>query len=146
MSTEELRRTDRFVVNVTIAGTFGAADATVLNLSISGAQISHAQPIRIGTAGRLAFRQGDTSVLVLARVIWSHVAPSEGGKLVYRSGLKIENADAQYALALNTLIRAGAIRHDLESLDRKRKRDEEREEKKKKSGPRMIPISEPPPG
>ena len=146
MSTEELRKSDRFVVNAPIAGTYGAADAVVLNLSISGAQISHPQPIRIGTTARLAFRHGEATVMVQGRVIWSHFGPAEGGKLVYRSGLKIENADAQYALALNTLIRAGALRHDLESLDRKRKRDEEREEKKKKSGPRMIPVSEPPPG
>ena len=144
MSTEELRKTDRFAVVEPITGSFGPAEAVVLNLSITGAQITHPQPIRIGTAGRLAFRRGDAIVATQARVIWSHVVPAAGGKLVYKTGLKLEGADPQYAMALNTLIRAGVVRQDLDSLDRKRQRDQEREEKKK-SGPKMIPVSEPPP-
>ena len=63
---------------------------------------------------------------------------------MYRTGLKIEAVDPQYALALNTLIRAGLLQQELDSMERKKKRDEEREEKKK-SGPRPIPSSEPPP-
>lgn len=144
MVIEELRKADRFVVQQPIAGTFGTAEATLVNVSIGGAQIAHALPMRIGTSGRLNFRHGDAVISIQGRVLWSHAAPGTGGKLLYHSGLKIESADPQYALALNTLIRAGVIRHDLESLDRKRKRDEEREEKKK-SGPRIIPTSEPPP-
>jgi len=144
MTVEELRKADRFEAAEPISGSFGPAEATVVNLSINGAQISHPQPLRIGTGGRLVFKRGDVSVAVQARVLWSHAAPGTGGKLVYRSGLKIEAVDPQYAMAVNSLIRAGAIRQDLESLERKRKRDEEREEKKK-SGPRMISSSEPPP-
>jgi PilZ domain len=144
MVIEELRKADRFSAVESISGTFGAAEVSVVNLSISGAQISHSQPIRIGTVARLAFSRGDAVVAISARVLWSHVAPSANGKLSYRSGLKLEGADAQYALALNTLIRSGAIRQDLDSMDRKRKREEEREAKKK-SGPKMIPVSEPPP-
>ncbi len=144
MQVEELRKTDRFVVLEPIAGTFGAAEASVLNLSIGGAQISHALPIRIGTAGRLAFQRGDVVVTTQARVLWSHVAPGPGGKLVYCTGLRIEAVDPSYAMAINSLIRAGVIRQDLESMDKKRKRMIEREEKKK-SGPKMIPTSEPPP-
>lgn len=144
MQVEELRKTDRFVAVEPIAGTFGAADASVLNLSIGGAQISHPVPIRIGTTGRLAFRRGDVIVATQARVLWSHVAPGPGGKLVYRSGVKIEGVDPSYAMAINSLIRTGAIHQDLEALDKKRKRLIEREEKKK-SGPKMIPTSEPPP-
>jgi hypothetical protein len=143
MQVEELRKTDRFVVVEPIAGTFGASDAAVLNVSIGGAQISHPVPIRIGTTGRLAFRRGDVIVATQARVLWSHVAPGAGGKLVYRSGLKIEAVDPSYAMAINSLIRAGAIQQDFESMDKKRRRFLEREEKKK-SGPKAIPTSEPP--
>lgn len=144
MVVEELRKTDRFAAGEPFPATFGAFDALVLNLSIGGAQVSHSQPIRIGTLARLAFRKGDAVAAIQARVLWSHVIPAAGGKLIYRTGLKIETADAQYALALNTLIRAGVVQPDLDSLDRKRKRDQEREEKKK-SGPKAIPVSEPPP-
>ena len=144
MEVEELRKTDRFIAVEPFPATFGPVDGSVINLSIGGAQISHPQPIRIGTVGRLAFKKGDAAVSTQARVIWSHVTPSAGGKLMYRTGLKIEAVDPQYALALNTLIRAGLLPQELDSMERKKKRDEEREEKKK-SGPRPIPISEPPP-
>ena len=144
MVIDELRKTDRFIAVEPVTGTFGPAEATVLNLSIGGAQVSHPQPIRIGTTGRLAFRRGDAVVATQARVIWSHVAPGAGGKLVYRSGLKIEAIDPSYAMAINTLLRAGILRQDVESLDRKRQRLLEKEEKKK-SGPKFIPTSEPPP-
>lgn len=144
MVVEELRKTDRFAAVEPIAGTFGPADASVADLSVGGAQITHAQPIRIGTTGRLTFRRGDVAVNTHARVIWSHVAPGPGGQLVYRSGLKIETVDASFAMAINSLIRAGAIHQTIDSLDRKRERMIEREEKKK-SGPKMIPTSEPPP-
>ncbi len=141
MVIEELRKADRFVVTDPMTVTFGQADGTLLNLSIGGVQITHPQPIRIGTLGRLAFRRGDVIVTTQARVIWSHVVPSTGGKLTYRSGLRIEAADPQYAMAINSLLRAGAIRQDLDSLDRKREREHLREEKRK-SGPKPLP----PPG
>ena len=144
MTVEELRRADRFVAVEPISGTFGPTDASVVNVSIGGVQITHPLPLRIGTVGRLAFSRGDTVVSTQARVLWSHAAPVTGGKLVYRSGLRIEAVDPQYAMALNSLIRAGAIRQDLDSMERKRKRDQEREEKRK-SGPKplMVPTSEP---
>jgi hypothetical protein len=140
MVIEELRKSDRFVVVDPINSTFGPAEAVLCNLSIGGAQITHGQPIRIGTLARLSFRRGDVVVATQARVVWSHVAPGAGGKLTYRSGLRIEAADPQYAMAINSLLRAGAIRQDLDSLDKKREREVQREEKKK-SGPKSIPTA-----
>jgi len=140
MVIEELRKADRFVVVDPITSTFGPAEAVLSNLSISGVQMTHAQPIRIGTLARLSFRRGDVSIATQARVIWSHVAPAAGGKLMYRSGLRIEAADPQYAMAINSLLRAGALRQDLDSLDKKREREVLREEKKR-SGPKSIPTA-----
>lgn len=141
MVIEELRKADRFVVVDPINATFGpAAEAVLCNLSLGGVQITHDQPIRIGTLARLAFRRGDVMVATQARVIWSHVAPAKGGKLLYRSGLRIEAADPQYAMAINSLLRGGAIRQDLDSLEKKREREAQREEKKK-SGPKAIPTA-----
>lgn len=137
MVIEDLRKADRFVVTDLLTVTFGPADGTLLNLSISGAQVSHPQALRIGTVGRLAFRRADVIVAAQARVIWSHVVPSAGGKLAYHSGLRIEGEDPQYAMAVNALLRAGAIRQDLDSLDKKREREQVREEKRK-SGPKML--------
>lgn len=138
MVIEELRKADRFVVTDPITITFGPTDGTLLNLSLGGAQITHPQPMRIGTLGRLAFRRGDVIVMTQARVVWSHVASAPGGNLTYRTGLRIEAVDPQYAMAINALLRARAIRQDLDSLDRKREREQQREEKRK-SGPKPLP-------
>src|SRR5688572_24394510 len=108
MVIEEIRKADRFLVVDPITATFGPADAVLTNIGISGAQLTHPQPIRIGTVAKLAFRRGDAVVTIQARVIWSHLAPTAGGKLTYRSGLRIEAADSQYAMAINSLLRSGA--------------------------------------
>lgn len=145
MTTEvvDLRRGDRFNVIEPLTGTFGPAEVAVVNLSIGGAQISHPQPLRIGTHGKLWFRRGEVSVTVHATVVWSHLAPSASG-MVYKSGIKLDSADPQYALALNTLVRADVIRHETDSLEKKKQRMREREEARK-SQVRVIPSSEPPP-
>jgi hypothetical protein len=139
MVVEELRKADRFVVVDPITGTFGPADVVVVNLSLAGAQITHPQPVRIGTLGRLVFRRGDVSVTTQARVLWSHLK-TVGGKLSYCTGVRIENVDPQWGLAINSLFRAGVLRQEKDSLDKKRKREVEREEKRK-SGPKPIPTA-----
>ena len=125
-----------------LTGSFGAAEIAVINLSTNGAQISHPQPVRIGTRAKLWFRRGDVAVTVAATVVWSHLAPTKGG-MVYKSGIKLDAADAQYALAINMLVRAGIIRNDADSLEKKRQRMREREEARK-SQVRLVPTSERP--
>ena len=138
MIVENLRKADRFLAVEPIPGTFGPSEALILDLSLGGAQISHGQPVRIGTLARLAFRFGDVIVATQTRVLWSHLAPGKGGKMNYRTGLKIEAVDAQYAMAINSLLRTRAVRQDKESLEKKREREMVREEKRR-SGPKPIP-------
>ena len=140
MAIEELRKADRFVVVNPVPATFGGVDVALLDFSLGGTQITNAQPLRIGTVARLAFRGVDVDVSTQARVIWSHLAPGPGGKPSYRTGLHIESADAQYAMAINAMLRAGVVRKDRESLDRKRQREIEREHKRQ-SGPKPIPSA-----
>jgi hypothetical protein len=140
----DLRKGDRFHMVEPITGTFGAVDVALLDLSLTGAQISHALPLRIGTRARLWFKRGDVTAVVHAHVVWSHLAKSTTGAMAYQSGLKVDNADPQYAAALNSMIRAGVLRQDLQSMDKKRQRAIEREQLRQ-SQIRMIPTSEPPP-
>lgn len=137
----DLRRGDRFHVVDAIHGSFSAIDVTVINVSVTGAQIMHAAPIRIGTRSRLAFRQGEVTVSVQVQVVWSHLWQTPEGH-AYRSGVRLDAPDVLYAAAVNALIRIGAIERDTESLERKRQREEERE-LRRKSGPKMMPV---PPG
>lgn len=140
----DLRKGDRFVVLEPVTGTFGPADVGVLNLSLSGMQISHPQPLRIGTRGRLSFKRGDVTVAVQAHVVWSHLQKAPNGALSYISGMKLDSIEAQYAAAINTLLRGGVLRHDVDSMDRKRRRIAEREQEMK-AKVRVLPTSEPPP-
>jgi hypothetical protein len=145
MSTEviDLRRGERFTVTEALTGTFGPAEVAVLNLSLGGVQISHPQPVRIGTRAKLWCRRGDVTITIPGTVVWSHLNATSAG-MVYMSGVRLDTADPQYALAINTLMRGGVLRQDVDSLDRKRQRMREREEARK-SQIRIVPTSEPPP-
>lgn len=139
----DLRKGDRFNVIEPVTGSFGPAEIAVLNLGLGGVQVSHPQPLRIGTRGKLWFRRGDVQVTIQATVVWSHLVRSTSGTMAYRTGLRLDAVDAPYALAINTMVRGGIIRHDTESMDRKRARIAEREEQRK-TQVRVIPSSEPP--
>ncbi|MDQ3282708.1 MAG: PilZ domain-containing protein [Acidobacteriota bacterium] len=139
----DLRKGDRFTVIEPITGTFGVAEMAVLNLSLGGAQISHALPLRIGTRARLWCKRGDVTITVSGTVVWSHVTRMSTG-MAYKTGVRLDNADAHYALALNTLIRSAVVQPDGDSLQRKIERMREREEQRR-SQVRILPTVEPPP-
>jgi len=117
MDIAELRTTERYIAVDPIDGSFGAASITVLNLGGSGAQVAHAQPLRLGTKGRLWFRRGGVQVAVQALLIWSHLSktPNSEGKYLYQSGLRIDEGP-DFASALRSLLDDGAVRRDLDSL------------------------------
>lgn len=135
----ELRKGDRFPAAEPLSGTFGPLEIAVVDISLGGAQISHPQPLRIGTRARLTFKRGDIAATIEAHVVWSHLART-GGRMSYVSGLKVDAADPQYAMAINALLRAGVLRKDSGSLDKKRERMLEREQLRK-SQQRVIPTS-----
>lgn len=135
----ELRKGDRFLATEPIPGTFGPADIVVIDLSLGGAKLSHPQPLRIGTHGKLFFKRGDITASAQAVVVWSHLS-RDGGGMSYISGLKLEAVEPQYAMAVNSLLRGGVLRKDSESLEKKRERMIERE-KKRDSAKRVIPSS-----
>jgi len=122
-----------------VEGTFGATPVSLMNVSLGGAQLLHAQPLRIGTHSTLSFHRGEAQATVAVTVVWSHLSQTEEG-LRYRSGVRLDGPDVAYATALNALVRAGAIALDAESLERKRQREAERE-LERKSGPKFPMIS-----
>lgn len=136
----ELRKGDRFVATEPVSGTFGPVDVVIVDLSLSGAQLSHPQPLRIGTRGKLTFRRGDVSATVAAHVVWSHLSRTGKG-MSYVSGLQLVSVEPQYGMALNSLLRAGVLRKDTDSLERKKERMQEREALRKSQMPRMIPTA-----
>ena len=137
----ELRRAERYVAREPIPGSFGAASVGVINMSEDGMMIEHAQPLRIATKGRLWFKQDDISVAVPAIVVWSHLSkqPNAKGKYLYRSGLRVEDGNAQLASALKVLASRGVLSLDLESLERKKKRIQDREREQAAPQVRIVP-------
>lgn len=131
MDVKELRTAERYQVVEPLAGSFGSASVTILDIALAGVQIEHAQPLRIGTRARLWFKRGDIAVSTQATVVWSHLSkrPNDSGKLLYHSGVLIEEP-SEFALVLQSLADRGVIRRDPESLERKRARILARQQEK----------------
>jgi hypothetical protein len=141
MTTEitEVRKGERFVLVQPLTGTFGPADVSIVDVSVGGAKLQHAQPLRIGTAARLTFRKGEIAVAAQGRVIWSHLVQTPNG-LVYRSGIQLQ-PDAAYAAAVNALYKGGMAQRDADSLERKKQRMLEREQERQSKKMRIIPTA-----
>jgi hypothetical protein len=137
----DLRKGDRFIAATPVEGTFNSVPVSLLNLSLGGAQIQHANPVRLGTPATLTFTRGGISASVTVTVVWSHLSQTDEG-LRYRSGVKLQGPDVRWAAAMNSFIRTGVIAIDTESLERKRQREREKQ-LKRQSGPKFTAV---PPG
>jgi len=133
-ATEDHRGADRFVVVEPLSGSFGSAAVSIRNLAFQGAQIEHAQPLRLATKARLWFKQGAVSASVQGTIVWSHLSrtPNSEGKLLYLSGVRIDEEMTTFRDALETLASQGFLRLDAESLGRKRERAEQQQRERSK--------------
>ena len=144
MEVQELRKSERFVAVERVEGSFGASDVALVDISLLGVQVAHAQPLRIGTHARLILHRGDVTISAMFRLIWSHLSreADESGTFLYRSGLQVDAVETSYAAAINALFVRGVIVRDPDSLERKKARMAERE-RQRKSGPYIITPTEP---
>jgi hypothetical protein len=128
MDVSELRSTERFLISQSLEGRYGSGNVTVLNLSTRGAQIEHAQPLRLGMIARFWFKRVDVAVNVQALLIWSRLSktPNEQGKYLYRSGLRLEEESNDYNHALQALLDRGIISPDQESLAKKKQKERDK--------------------
>lgn len=140
MNVEELRGAERFTASEAMPATFAAYPIVIANLSTIGALVEHSAAIRLGTVGRFVVRRGDIAIDVKGFLIWSRLSKTPGadGTQLYRSGLRIESGNAEYALALHMLIKSGAMTRELDTLERKRRRLVERMAEKNRSGVRIL--------
>jgi hypothetical protein len=122
------RSEPRFVIDDPIPGYFGRVDVLVHDVSEGGMQIGHAEPLRPKLRARVGFRLGDFNVAIDAVVMWCRLstAANDKGKLLYRSGLKLEDPLKRFSDVINRLAGMRRIRPDDESLDRKRQKIAER--------------------
>ena len=139
MDVSELRAAERFAAVEPLAATFAGYGITIVNLSTIGAQVEHPAPIRLGSAGRFTFQRGEVRIDVQAFLMWSRLSavPDSKGN-VYRSGLRIERGNVEFAIALHTLIKTGAARREPDTLERKRRRLLERMAERNRGGLRTV--------
>ena len=124
---KDLRGSERYRVKQRLTGSFGAAEVTLIDMAEEGAQIEHAQPLRLASKGRFWFKRADVSASLHAFVVWSKLSktPNEAGKYLYRSGLRFDEGSGNFFQAMQILAEQGVIERDDESLNRKKKRVEE---------------------
>lgn len=133
---EELRSSERYLVNERLTGSFGSASVTLIDVAEQGVQIEHTSPLRLATKGRLWFKRGDISVSLHAFVVWSKLFGKQ-----YRSGLRIDEAVSEFTAAIRTLAAHGIITRDDDSLNRKRQRIEQKQqEKTAKATMKFVPV------
>lgn len=125
----DLRATERFIAAAPLNGSFGVASITVVDIGETGAQVEHPQPLRLATRARLAFKRGDDAFAAYGVLVWSHLSkrPNDKGKLLYRSGIRFEDDDADFPKIIDTLLSHGVVQSDPDSLERKKQRLVERE-------------------
>jgi hypothetical protein len=140
MNVDDLRGAERFTAVEPLFATFAANPIDIVDLSTIGAQIEHVLPIRLGTVARFMIQRREVTIDVKGLLIWSRLSekPAADGKFLYRSGLRIEGGNAEYALGLHMLIKAGALKRELDTLERKRRRLIERMAEINRPGMRVI--------
>jgi hypothetical protein len=129
MDVTDLRHADRFVTREPLTGSFGATAVTIANLADQGAQVRHAQALRLGTKARFWFRHGAMQVVAQAIVVWSRLNKhmSMDGRVIFDTGLRVEEGAEEFADGVRKLVDGGVLRPDVAALDRKRRMQEEKE-------------------
>lgn len=105
----ERRRFPRFVVGGGVKGQIAADEATLVDVSLGGALVEHAQVVRPGTRSglRLILRGGAVSLRChVVRSTAHRLEPQPDGEmaLMYHSGLEFLEPSEETQQALNDLI------------------------------------------
>jgi hypothetical protein len=119
------RKTPRYLALQALSGSFGAAAIDVIDLGDGGAQIQHAQPLRVGSRGRFTFTAGSITLTHPAVVAWSRLTPGAHGKPVYRSGLRIDAESGALAPIIERLLDSGIVVED-DAADRTKRLETDR--------------------
>ena len=123
---DQARSTARFVSQDPVPATFftvtGAISVEVRDVSVNGAQIEHAQPVRPAMQGRLVLG----NLTANATVIWTRLmVPGR-----YRSGLRIEQSLDIVAAAIRDLLARGVVRKGEDTLQRREQARLERDNRR----------------
>lgn len=121
---QDLRTQNRYIVSTPFSGSFGASEIRIIDLSISGLQVQHDEPLRLGLQARVFFAISATHrVSWRGTVVWSHIAKTadERGKHPYCSGIRIDEDRSEVEPVLKEIIAGGKAFAERDSLERKKR-------------------------
>jgi hypothetical protein len=138
----DARSENRYLTQVTLAGTFGSSDITIVDIGEHGAQVRHPVPVKLGAIARLAFPlpAGHGQVRVQATVVWSKLATKAdaSGRRDFFTGLRLDDDEGSVKDAIEHLLRSNAVRADRGSLEKKKKMLVEKEKAKQHGGVKFM--------
>lgn len=133
----------RFSLEPQLDGSFGSISITIADFGERGIQAVHPAPMKVGTTARLVFALPPDHLPVELNgvIVWSRLSQKADshGKLLYRSGIRIEDQLEVARGALDRLVDTAIARPDTGSLENKKKvlADKQRE---RSAQPIMKPI------
>lgn len=138
----DARSEDRYVLQIRLDATLGSGDVIVLDIGEHGAQLQHAEAIKLGAIARLSFALPGSShqVRVPATVIWSKISTKtdSSGKRHYRSGIRLDDREGTMKPAIERLLEANLLRPDSLSLEKKRKALADKEKARQHPGFKLV--------
>lgn len=109
---EARRKYPRYIVRTRTEGRLtGADEAALLDISLGGVKIEHAQSVRVGSISPLDLEFQGKRVRVMCRVVWSQVARQEmsldgEGAMIYQTGLEFHDPSAETRQLINDYVQA----------------------------------------
>jgi hypothetical protein len=133
----------RFFLDPQLDGRFGNVPIAIADFGEHGVQVEHPAPLKVGTLARLAFAlPPDRMAIELSgMVVWSRLSQKADshGKLLYRSGIRIEEHHEVARGALERLVDAAIAHPATASLETKKQMLAEKE-RLRAAQPVMKPI------
>lgn len=122
---QETRSRPRYTFNCLVEATWSGYPVKLCNISGNGAQIEHADPLRVQSTANLKIplpRSAET-ILLKGMIVWAKLSrtPDAEGKYLYRSGIRLANLGPAVAATVERVITVYSGAEDRDSLDHKRR-------------------------
>lgn len=121
----DTRSVMRFYLDPQLDGSFGNVAVVIADFGERGVQVEHPAPLKVGTLARLAFAlpPDRLHIELSGVVVWSRLSQKANshGKLLYRSGIRIEEHHEVARGALDRLVDSAIAHPAAASLETKKK-------------------------
>lgn len=120
---KDTRTQPRFLFKQPVQATFNAYPISIVNLSISGAAIEHADPLKLRAAAKLVvpLPGSKETVTLRAELLWSRLSrtPTKDGRHLYQSGIRFEGQGPAVSASAERIISAYGGVVDEQSFQKK---------------------------